>query len=118
MSRMHLGQKTVVPRVRARIKRHRSKEHNHWLLELVGNCDRPVERRIVHGALGSLHPKGDILAVTDGCARLAYRDALVLKHLFNRIHRLKGRPVWDAISSAVPHATLHHPVDGLFLGGG
>lgn len=51
-----LNQEVVVTNIGMRIKRDRSKEHHHGLLQLVANIDSKVECGIVGRALRALHP--------------------------------------------------------------
>src|SRR5271157_1687699 len=71
--RNSLRQKCVVPQVRVWVKRHRRKEDDNRLTEGVGNVDGCIERWVVEGALGTLHPVNDAAAVGVGRAGSANR---------------------------------------------
>ena len=56
-------QKAVVAQVRVGIVRQGREEDDDWLAKCVGSVDRRIERGIVDGALGSLHPVDDASAI-------------------------------------------------------
>ena len=54
-----LKEKLVVAVIPVRVERHRCQEDDHRLSERVPNPDGGVQRRVVDGPLGSLHPVDD-----------------------------------------------------------
>ena len=71
------SQKSVVPQICVRIKRHRREEDDDGLSQNVGGFDGDIQCGIVEGALRPLHPVDDAAAFGIGIAGPADRDAWI-----------------------------------------
>ena len=82
-----LCQECVMPQVRVRIERHRREEDHYRLFQTIGRLDCYVERGVVEGALGTLHPVHDTTAGGIQRSGATYGYPWIGRQLFQAGHR-------------------------------
>ncbi len=81
-----------MPQIGVGIERHGREKDDDRLAQRVGGLDRDIERGIVEGALGALHPVNDAGAVGIGSALAAHADTRIFEKLFKTVHRFNSHP--------------------------